>query len=157
MFFVLLVHGLALCGGQRSTLQGDRPSCDRCDLAFRCNCSSAGLTHVPMVTEQALSLDLSFNAIAVVTAEDLRGHRRLKVLSLHGEAQQVTAAQPIRRADPPPPPGNRLVLIQPSAFEPLWDLEDLDLSNNQLAALDHRWFRNLEALRVLNLLHNPYR
>lgn len=100
MFFILLVLGLALCGGQRSTSQGDRPSCDRCDLAFRCNCSSAGLTCVPTVTEQALSLDLSFNAIATVTEEDLRGHRRLRALSLHGETQQVGAAEPIRGTDP---------------------------------------------------------
>lgn len=53
--------------------------------------------------------------------------------------------------------GNRLALIHQSALDPLWNLEDLDLSNNQLTALDHRWFRKLEALQVLNLLHNPYR
>lgn len=48
-------------------------------------------------------------------------------------------------------------MIHPAAFEPLWNLEDLNLSNNQLTALNHRWFHKLEALQVLNLLHNPYR
>lgn len=100
MFFVLLVLGLSLCEGQRSVLQGDRKSCDRCDLTFSCNCSSAGLTCVPMVTERALSLDLSFNDIAVVTAEDLKDHERLRVLSLHCETQHhVGGGEPIRRAD----------------------------------------------------------
>uniref|UniRef100_H3CBQ9 Toll-like receptor 2 n=1 Tax=Tetraodon nigroviridis TaxID=99883 RepID=H3CBQ9_TETNG len=124
-----------LCGGQRSTAPGPRPSCQRCDASFSCNCSSAGLTRVPVVTGRALSLDLSSNLIAAVTAEDLRDHGRLRVLSLHR---------------------NRLVLIHPAAFDPLRDLEDLDLSNNQLTALEPSWFRQLEALRVLNLLHNPY-
>lgn len=86
MFFVVLVLSLSLCGGQGSPLQGDRPSCRRCDLAFRCNCSSAGLSRVPTVTERALSLDLSFNHIAVVMKDDLGGHQRLKALSLQGEA-----------------------------------------------------------------------
>lgn len=64
----------------------DRPSCDRCDLMFSCNCSSAGWTCIPIVTEQALSLDLSFNNITVVTADDLRDHRRLTALNLCCEA-----------------------------------------------------------------------
>lgn len=100
MFCVLLVLRLSLCGGQRSVPQGDRPSCDGCDLTFSCNCSWAGLRRVPTVTERALSLDLSFNHIAVVTAEDLTDHRRLRALSLHGEARRgCGAAEPIGRAD----------------------------------------------------------
>ncbi|XP_003976919.2 toll-like receptor 2 [Takifugu rubripes] len=134
MFFTLLFT-LSFCEGQGSIVKVDRPSCDRCDHSFFCNCSFAGLTCVPVVTEQALSLDLSFNNITVVTAEDLRDHRRLAALNLCC---------------------NRLAVIHQSAFEPLWNLEDLNLSNNQLTALNHRWFHKLEALRVLNLLHNPY-
>ena len=92
MLFVLLVLRLSLCGGGRgSVLQGDRPSCGRCNAAFYCNCSRAGLSRVPTVTERALSLDLSFNAIAEVTADDLRQHRRLTALNLHGEALWAAA------------------------------------------------------------------
>lgn len=56
-----------------------------------------------------------------------------------------------------PLPGNRLAVIRPSAFDSLWDLEDLDLSDNQLTALNPTWFRKLAALQQLNLLNNPYR
>lgn len=55
------------------------------------------------------------------------------------------------------PAGNKVSAIHPSAFDPLWSLEELDLSDNQLSVLDHRWFLRLGALRELNLLHNPYR
>lgn len=55
------------------------------------------------------------------------------------------------------PPGNKLAEIQPSAFDSLWSLEELDLSNNQLTALKQKWFRNMGALQKLNLLDNPYR
>lgn len=55
------------------------------------------------------------------------------------------------------PPGNRLAVIHPSAFDSLWNLEDLDLSDNQLTALNHKWFNKLGALQQLNLLNNPYR
>lgn len=98
MFLVLLVLSLSPCGGQGSVPRGDRPSCDRCDLTFSCNCSSAGLTRVPVVTERALRLDLSSNNIAAVTAEDLGDHRRLTALSLQREARPGGGcAEPIRR------------------------------------------------------------
>ncbi|MEQ2283827.1 hypothetical protein AMECASPLE_015498 [Ameca splendens] len=118
-------------------LNGDegRPSCSRCDLHLSCNCSYSGFTSVPMVTDQALSLDLSFNNITMVTQDDLMGLSRLRVLDLHG---------------------NRLAVIHPSAFDPLWSLEELDLSDNQLTTLNHKWFSKLEALQQLNLLDNPY-
>lgn len=48
-------------------------------------------------------------------------------------------------------------MIHPSALDPLWSLEDLDLSDNLLTALDHNWFNKLGALQQLNLLNNPYR
>lgn len=47
--------------------------------------------------------------------------------------------------------------IHPSAFDPLWSLEQLDLSDNELTVLNSKWFRKLESLQKLNLLHNPYR
>lgn len=82
LLLALLVLPLSLCWGQRSD---GRPSCGRCDLRLSCNCSSDGFTQVPMVTEEALGLDLSFNNISVVTVDDLRGHRVLRTLSLHSK------------------------------------------------------------------------
>lgn len=113
-----------------------RPSCDRCDPHLCCDCSHGGFTQVPVVTDLALTLDLSLNNITEVTKGDLMGHKQLKALSLHG---------------------NRLAVIHPSAFDSLWSLENLDLSNNQLSTLNHKWFRNLGVLKQLNLLNNPYR
>lgn len=53
--------------------------------------------------------------------------------------------------------GNGLAVIHPSAFDSLWSLKELDLSDNQLTALNHQWFSKLEALQKLNLLNNPHR
>ncbi|XP_033970238.1 toll-like receptor 2 [Trematomus bernacchii] len=126
--YLLLVLSFAMCRGQRS-------SCDRCDPRLACNCSHAGYTLVPTVTDRALTFDLSFNDIAVVTGGDLTGHEKLRILILHR---------------------NRLSEIHPSAFDSLWSLERLDLSDNQLTAINRRWFSKLGALQELNLLLNPY-
>ncbi|XP_042368210.1 toll-like receptor 2 type-2 [Plectropomus leopardus] len=126
---------LHLCWGQRSNPDGERPSCERCNLRLSCNCSHAGFTRVPTVTDRALTLDLSFNNITALTGDDLAGHARLRALSLHD---------------------NRVMMIHPSAFDSLWSLEELDLSDNQLTALNHTWFSKLGALQHLNLLNNPY-
>ncbi|XP_051251162.1 toll-like receptor 2 type-2 [Dicentrarchus labrax] len=130
---LLLLH--SLCWSQRSNPDDERSSCDRCDLRLSCNCSYDGFTRVPVVTDRALTLDLSFNNITMVTVDDLTGHRQLRALSLHG---------------------NRLAVIHLSAFDSLWSLEELDLSDNQLTALNHKWFSKLGALQKLNLLNNPY-
>ncbi|XP_070785759.1 toll-like receptor 2 [Enoplosus armatus] len=130
LYFTILFLLLSLCRGQSST-----PSCDRCDLRLSCNCSRGGFARVPTVTDRALTLDLSFNNITVVTADDLTGHARLRALRLHG---------------------NGLAVIHPSAFDSLWSLEELDLSDNQLTAVNHKWFSKLGALQELNLLNNPY-
>uniref|UniRef100_A0A672YL23 Toll-like receptor 2 n=1 Tax=Sphaeramia orbicularis TaxID=375764 RepID=A0A672YL23_9TELE len=132
----LLLFLVFLCRGQRSNSDSDRPSCHRCDLTFSCNCSHAQFIVVPMVTDDALTLDLSFNNIVMVTDDDLKGHARLRVLSLHA---------------------NRLSEIHSSAFASLWSLEELDLSDNEIKIINHKWFRKLGALQRLNLLHNPYR
>ncbi|XP_039996663.1 toll-like receptor 2 isoform X2 [Xiphias gladius] len=133
LYFTLLP--LLLCWGQGSNREAERSSCNRCDLRLSCNCSRGGFTRVPMVTGRALTLDLSFNNITVVTGDDLTGHVPLRALSLHG---------------------NRLAAIDPSAFDSLWSLEELDLSDNQLTAINHGWFSRLGALQQLNLLNNPY-
>ncbi|XP_062301242.1 toll-like receptor 2 [Scomber scombrus] len=132
-YLLLLLLFSSLCWGQRS--DSEKPSCNRCDLQLSCNCSYGGFIAVPVVTGLALTLDLSFNNITVVTDDDLTGHKPLRALSLHG---------------------NRLAVIHPSAFKSLWRLEKLDLSNNQLTSLNHTWFSKLEALQQLNLLNNPY-
>ncbi|XP_051800424.1 toll-like receptor 2 type-2 isoform X1 [Acanthochromis polyacanthus] len=135
LLLLLLLLLLNFCRGQGSDSGDGRPSCDRCDLHLSCNCSHSGFTHIPVVTDRALTIDLSYNAIASVMDDDLTGHTRLRVLDLHG---------------------NGLATIHPSAFDSLWSLEELDLSDNQLAVLDHQWFRKLESLLQLNLLNNPY-
>nr|XP_019968290.1 PREDICTED: toll-like receptor 2 [Paralichthys olivaceus] len=132
--FTLLPLLLSLCGGQSSN--PGRPSCRSCDLHLSCDCSRGQFTHVPIVTSRALTLDLSFNNITMVTDVDLTGHERLRTLSLHG---------------------NRVAGIHPAAFDSLWSLEELDLSHNQLTSLNPDWFQELGALLRLNLLHNPYR
>ncbi|XP_041635751.1 toll-like receptor 2 type-2 [Cheilinus undulatus] len=133
IFYVPLLF--LLYWGQRSGTDNERPSCGRCDLQFFCNCSHGGFIHVPVVTDRALSLDLSFNNITEVAGDDLTGHVQLRALSLHG---------------------NSLAVIHPSAFDSLWSLENLDLSDNNLTALNHEWFNKLVALQQLNLLNNPY-
>ncbi|KAK2863373.1 hypothetical protein Q5P01_002906 [Channa striata] len=132
---LLLLFFFFLCLGQRSRPDGERPSCNRCDLHLSCNCSHGGFNVVPMVTDRALALDLSFNNINMVNDDDLTGHTQLRVLSLHG---------------------NRLAVIHPSAFDPLFYLEELDLSDNQLKVINHKWFSRLGVLQRLNLLNNPY-
>ncbi|KAM9425594.1 toll-like receptor 2 isoform 2-T2 [Pholidichthys leucotaenia] len=132
-YFTFLL--LSLAQAQRSNADNGQPSCDRCNLHFYCNCSHSGFSTVPMVTDSAVTLDLSFNNITMVTNHSLKGHRQLKTLDLHG---------------------NRIAEIHPSAFDSLWSLEKLDLSENQLTALNHQWFSKLSALQELNLLNNPY-
>ncbi|KAM4536954.1 toll-like receptor 2 type-2 [Odontesthes bonariensis] len=132
----LLLVFLSSCTGLSACTGDGRSPCSRCDPQLSCNCSHAGLTRVPMVTDRALSLDLSFNNITTVTDDDLTGHASLRTLDLHG---------------------NRLSVIHQSAFDSLWSLEELDLSDNQLAALSQEWFKKLVALQRLNLLNNPYR
>uniref|UniRef100_A0A3B5LQZ9 Toll-like receptor 2 n=1 Tax=Xiphophorus couchianus TaxID=32473 RepID=A0A3B5LQZ9_9TELE len=126
---------LSLIRDQTANRDDLRPTCRRCDLHHSCNCSFGGFTHVPMVTDQALSLDLSFNNITMVTQDDLMGHSQLRALDLHG---------------------NGLAEIHPSAFDSLWSLEELDLSDNQLKFLNPKWFNKLEPLKHLNLINNPY-
>ncbi|KAM6909413.1 toll-like receptor 2 [Xenentodon cancila] len=132
----LLLVLLVLCRGRSSDTPDNWPSCNQCNPQFSCNCSCGGYTHVPTVTDQALTLDLSFNNITEVTDDDFKGYKQLKALDLHA---------------------NRLVVIHPSALDSLWGLEELDLSDNQLSTLNHSWFSQLGALQKLNLLNNPYR
>ncbi|XP_071315966.1 toll-like receptor 2 type-2 isoform X1 [Trachinotus anak] len=132
---ICLLLLLSPCWGQRSSPDPERPSCNGCDLRLSCDCSHKGFTRVPMVTDHALTLDLSLNNISVVTDDDLTGHMQLRALSLHG---------------------NKLAVIHQSAFDSLWSLENLDLSDNQLTALNPKWFSELGALQQLNLLNNPY-
>ncbi|XP_060890016.1 toll-like receptor 2 type-2 isoform X1 [Labrus mixtus] len=132
-YLTLLVLLLSLGCAQRSDT--DRKRCGYCDLQLSCDCSYGGFIHVPLVPERALTLDLSFNNITEVWADDLSGHMSLRALSLHG---------------------NRLAVIHPSAFDSLWSLEKLDLSDNRLTDINHKWFTKLGALQQLNLLDNPY-
>lgn len=84
LFLTLLFLLLSPCWGQSS-----HPSCDRCDQQLSCNCSYGEFTSVPTVTERALTLDLSFNNITMVAADDLTGHAQLRVLNLHGNADGI--------------------------------------------------------------------
>uniref|UniRef100_A0A3P9NQG9 Toll-like receptor 2 n=2 Tax=Poecilia reticulata TaxID=8081 RepID=A0A3P9NQG9_POERE len=131
----LLLLLVPLIWGQEVNGNDGRPTCRRCNLHHCCNCSHSGFTRVPVVTHQALRLDLSFNNITNMTKDDLMGHSRLRALDLHA---------------------NGLADIHPSAFDSLWSLEELDLSDNQLTVLNPKWLKNLAILEHLNLLNNPY-
>ncbi|KAM9425167.1 toll-like receptor 2 type-2 [Pholidichthys leucotaenia] len=126
---------LSLAQGQRSNAVDRQPRCDHCNLHLYCDCSHCGFKHVPMVADDAVTLNLSFNNITVVTSHSLKGHRQLKILDIHG---------------------NRIADIHPSAFDSLWSLEKLDLSENCLTTINNQWFSKLNTLQELNLLNNPY-
>lgn len=85
-FTLGLLLFLGLCRGQRSNPEAKRPTCHGCNLRLSCNCARLGFTRVPMVTDRALTLDLSLNNITEVTDDDLTGHAQLRALSLHGNA-----------------------------------------------------------------------
>ncbi|CAL8241242.1 unnamed protein product [Merluccius merluccius] len=119
-----------------SVSRGQRSSCDLCDLHMSCDCSRQGFSTVPMITQQAITLDLSFNVIAEVTEDDLRNHTPLRVLNFRG---------------------NRIEVVSCQAFTTLERLEVLDLSQNRLSTLNSTWFIGLGSLHTLNLLDNPYR
>lgn len=86
LYFTPLLFFISLSWGHRPNPGDERSSCDRCDLHLLCNCSYGGFTSVPMVTDRALILDLSFNNIAIMKNDDLAGHTLMRVLSLHGNA-----------------------------------------------------------------------
>ncbi|XP_062291296.1 transmembrane protein 131-like [Scomber scombrus] len=52
---------------------------------------------------------------------------------------------------------NRIRVIQEPAFNPLTNLEKLDLSSNRLDSLSAGWFKNLASLQYLNLVGNMYK
>ncbi|XP_028998782.2 toll-like receptor 2 [Betta splendens] len=135
LYFTSFLFFTSLIWAQQFSPNENKSSCTRCDLQLVCNCSYGGFIFVPMVTERALTLDLSFNNITVVKSSDLADHALLRVLSLRG---------------------NKLSEIHLSAFDPLWSLEELDLSDNELAVLSNKWFSKLAVLQKLNLLNNPY-
>lgn len=86
-YVALLFLLMSFCFGQRSDPGGEESSCNRCDHQLFCNCSSNGYSRVPTVTDLALSLDLAFNNITEVTDDDLKGHRRLRALSLRSKTK----------------------------------------------------------------------
>lgn len=87
LYVTVLFLLMSFCWGQRSDPGGEGSSCNRCDRQLFCNCSSNGYSHVPTVTDLALSLDLAFNNIAELTDDDLKGHRRLRALSLRSKTK----------------------------------------------------------------------
>ncbi|OCT96994.1 toll-like receptor 2 type-2 [Xenopus laevis] len=107
-----------------------------CDTADFCNCSSMHWKAIPSgLPKKARGLDLSSNAIQIVTDTDLNIYDQLQTLLLQH---------------------NEIHTINDASFQSLGNLEELDLSYNNLGRLSSAWFRNLPNLKHLNLLGNRY-
>ncbi|XP_062865722.1 toll-like receptor 2 [Trichomycterus rosablanca] len=110
-------------------------NCDDCDERRFCNCSAKHLLNVPIVPENVLDLDLSFNDIKSVKQKDLSVYGDLRTLNLHK---------------------NQLTKIHKDAFSSQLNLETLDLSFNNLRNVSASWFHKLRSLKHLNILGNQY-
>ncbi|XP_017946494.1 toll-like receptor 2 type-2 [Xenopus tropicalis] len=107
-----------------------------CDAAHFCHCSSMHWEAIPSgLPRDVRGLNLSSNAIQIVTETDLKPYDQLQTLLLQY---------------------NAIHTINDGSFQPLGNLEELDLSYNNLVLLSSVWFRNLNKLKHLNLLGNQY-
>ncbi|KAE8630126.1 hypothetical protein XENTR_v10000703 [Xenopus tropicalis] len=107
-----------------------------CDAANFCHCSSMHWEAIPSgLPRDVRGLNLSSNAIQIVTETDLQPYDQLQTLLLQY---------------------NAIHTINDGSFQPLGNLEELDLSYNNLSHLSSAWFRNLYNLKHLNLLGNQY-
>ncbi|OCT99689.1 toll-like receptor 2 type-2 [Xenopus laevis] len=107
-----------------------------CDTDDFCNCSSMRWKMIPSgLPKNTKGLNLSSNAIQIVTETDLNPYDQLQTLLLQH---------------------NEIHTINDASFQSLGNLEELDLSYNNLGHLSSAWFRNLYKLKHLNLLGNQY-
>lgn len=113
----------------------ERPNCPECDEDHFCNCSAKDLHRVPIVPDNVLSLDVSFNEIESITQKDLAVYTELRTLKLQK---------------------NKLSMIHKEAFHSQSKLEELDLSFNNLENISSLWFSKLQSLKHLNILGNQY-
>ncbi|KAM4807689.1 toll-like receptor 2, partial [Rhinophrynus dorsalis] len=101
-----------------------------------CDCSSMNWKTIPSrLPKNMKGLNMSKNALKMVTGTDLKPYEKLKVLILQY---------------------NEIHIISNDSFQPLRSLEDLDLSYNNLTNLSSDWFKSLHTLKHLNLLGNQY-
>ncbi|XP_066511977.1 toll-like receptor 2 [Hoplias malabaricus] len=118
------------------SLTPQRPQCHQCDENRFCNCSAKDFQQVPVVPANVLILDVSFNNIESMEQMDLSKYRELKTLKLQN---------------------NKIGLIHNDTFSSQQNLEELDLSFNELQHIFSSWFHKLKSLKHLNLLGNLYK
>nr|QWV53991.1 toll like receptor 2 [Clarias magur] len=128
---------LCICFSLTLTLTqtSERPTCNDCDEDHFCNCRAKDLHGVPIVPDDVLYLDVSFNEIESITQRDLTCYTELRNLKLQK---------------------NKLSTIHKEAFHSQSKLEALDLSFNNLKNISSQWFSNLRSLKHLNILGNQY-
>ncbi|OCT99690.1 hypothetical protein XELAEV_18005473mg [Xenopus laevis] len=104
-------------------------------IAFYARLQINRKTIPPGLPKNTKGLNLSSNAIQIVTETDLNPYDQLQTLLLQH---------------------NEIHTINDASFQSLGNLEELDLSYNNLGHLSSAWFRNLYKLKHLNLLGNQY-
>ncbi|XP_053332572.1 toll-like receptor 2 [Clarias gariepinus] len=117
------------------TQTSEKPTCNDCDEDHFCNCRAKNLLRVPIVPDDVLSLDVSFNKIESITQRDLTCYTELRTLNLQK---------------------NKLSTIHKEAFHTQSKLEELDLSFNNLKNISSQWFSELRSLKHLNIFGNRY-